>query len=505
MIFLPIVLILDSMLRKVGNIKTQKIFLIVISSIFYAWTGIQYLVLMLATVFVNWFLLPKKNASSSADSADSAVQVSSGESKQVDEGSRTRFITAIIIDVLILAFFKYYNFFVNNIELLVSSISTTAVALNEPVIPLPMGISFYTFQIIAFQADYYHGKIRKVGVSGAGGTVGKISFLDYLLYMTFFPKLIEGPILRYSDLENEIRIRKQGWIDQEYGIRRFIIGLAKKVLIVDKLLPLINSIFEVDPGWMSSSIAWLGAICYMLVIYFDFSGYTDMAIGVSSILGFRLPENFDYPYISCSIQEFWRRWHSTLGSWFRDYVYIPLGGNRKGKVATYRNLMIVFLLTGIWHGANWTFVVWGLYHGVWSLIEHLGLKNVLKKLPKVLCKVYCMLVVIIGWVFFRSDNLDYACRYIWTMFGGTSTGTTVDLHPGIAAFMNNFSIEVLVMIIIGVVLSTPVMRWVLDKSRIEVEKTETRVVVTVLYIVLLIVCIAAVMANGFSPSIYMKF
>ena len=313
------------------------------------------------------------------------------------------FVLVLVIDIGNLFYFKYFNFFVDNIKK-IGVLFGSDLLTNVATVVLPIGISFYTFQIISYAADVYMGKVE------AQTNLAKLA-----LYVMMFPQLIAGPIVRYIDVNKEIDERKILSTDVEEGIRRFIVGFSKKVFIANSMGNMADTIFAMQ--WEINTLyAWLGAVSYSLQIYFDFSAYSDMAIGIGRMLGFHFNENFDLPYKSQSIQEFWRRWHISLSSWFRDYVYIPLGGNKKGIARTYINLCVVFLLTGFWHGAAWQFVVWGMYHGAFSIIERAGFKHVLEKLPRVFRHVYTMSVVIIGWVFFRADNLSLALLYLKNMF-----------------------------------------------------------------------------------------
>lgn len=277
-------------------------------------------------------------------------------------------------------------------------------SLAVPAITLPIGISFFTFQIMSYIFDVYQNKVE----------VQK-NILDLALYIMLFPQLIAGPIVRYIDVNREIKQRHTSLEMVHDGLIRFMIGFNKKIFLANGMGYVADTIFS-EINLVNTPHAWLGAICYALQIYMDFSSYSDMAIGLGKLFGFHFLENFNYPYISSSIKEFWRRWHISLSSWFRDYVYIPLGGNRHGKGATYRNLMIVFILTGFWHGANWTFILWGLFHGVFLILERGKFGEILNKVPGILRRIYTLVVVLIGWVFFRCDTLKDALMYIQAMF-----------------------------------------------------------------------------------------
>ncbi len=316
----------------------------------------------------------------------------------------------IVVNLGLLGYFKYFSFMVDSLNSVVGG------TLSVPEIALPIGISFYTFQIMSYVIDLYRGEIK----------VQK-NFLKLALYISFFPQLIAGPIVKYHDIEKELEDRKETAEKFAYGIKRFTLGLVKKVVIADTMALVADTIFDGAMSGLTQGMAWLGALCYSLQIFYDFSGYSDMAIGLGSMFGFRFPENFNLPYISGSVTEFWRRWHISLSTWFKEYLYIPLGGNRKGKVRTYINLWIVFIATGVWHGAAWTFVVWGLYQGLFIFIERLGFKKLLDKC-KVLNHIYLLLVTMFGWVLFRSLTIKKAARFIKIMLFGQNVQAPTQLY-----------------------------------------------------------------------------
>ena len=453
--FLPITLFLYGLARWSNKEYLQNSILLIMSCVFYAWCGIQYLLLAIVMTTITYFCTVRR--------------------------SKKWMVIAIVLNILILIFFKYFNFFIINIENIIQ-IFHKNFQISVPKIPLPLGISFIVFQLIAFTVDIYKGEKIEGGYFGT------------LLYMLFFPQLVQGPIVRYREMAPTLSGRTIGIEGLEKGIRRFICGFAKKVLIADNLVPMSDQIFSMSAIGIPMGYAWLGMLCYALVIYYDFSGYSDMAIGLCEMFGFHISENFNYPYISKTIQEFWRRWHISLSSWFRDYVYIPLGGNRCGEIITYRNLIIVFLLTGLWHGASWTFVIWGVFHGVFQLLERNGLKKILNKLPESVSHIYCLLVVGIGWVFFRSDTLQNAYRYIKSMF-----------VP--CAITNYYKIDVLskmdsvfwLVLIVGMLFTMPLSKKM--KKFIESHEKLSNIV----YILVFLLAIAEMLGSGFSPSIYTKF
>jgi alginate O-acetyltransferase complex protein AlgI len=345
---------------------------------------------------------------------------------------------AIAIDLLVLAVFKYADFVVGNLNAVLSYVGAQPFAL--PGILLPIGISFFTFHAISYVVDVYRrdAAAQKRPVEAA-------------LYLLVFPQLVAGPIVRYRQIADQLSSRLLALDDFAYGVRRFVIGLSKKMLIANTLAGPADQIFAMPAAELTAAHAWTGVACYTLQIYFDFSGYTDMAVGLGRMFGFRFPENFNYPYIATSIQDFWRRWHMSLSAWFRDYVYIPLGGNRTSTGRMYFNLVLVFFLCGLWHGASWTFVVWGLYHGTFLVIERVGLAARVNALPMPVRHAYALLVVMAGWVFFRADTLGGATAMLAAMAGA---GATV---PTTYAPVWYWSSEVLLAFIAGVIGATPVM------------------------------------------------
>ena len=353
--------------------------------------GVSFLLIMISSIVGNYLF---------------ALLINQLDVKQKKKSKKVAFIFAIAFNLGLLIYFKYTNFLVGIIE----SIAKANFGLREVV--LPIGISFFTFQAMSYVIDVYLNKIEC-----------QKNPLLLALYISLFPQLIAGPIVKYSDIENQLKFRTESVDKFLQGIKRFIYGLAKKVLISNIVGGVAEKIFAFDVSMLSSFDAWAGIICYTIQIYFDFSGYSDMAIGLGKMFGFEFNENFNYPYTSLSVQEFWRRWHISLSSWFKEYVYIPLGGNRKGKVRTYLNLFIVFLLTGIWHGANYTFLLWGIFYGVFLVIERLFLGDLLKKNKfKPLNWLYTMLVVVLLWVFFRAENVGYAFAFIGKMFSFSRGG-----------------------------------------------------------------------------------
>ncbi len=372
--FLPCVFLGCVLLKP----KFQNMFLLAASLVFYAWGEPSYVVLIFISIFVNYLF-------------GLAIDRFVSQKKLI-------FILAILFNLLILGYYKYYGFLAGTIN---SIFSRSILPAKE--IALPIGISFFTFQIMSYIIDLYRGQY------GA-----QKNLFNFALYVSFFPQLIAGPIVKYKDVNAQIEHREMTIEKTATGFRRFVYGLGKKVLISNLLAECVDTIYAMNVDDIGTAAAWIAAIFYTLQIYYDFSGYSDMAIGLGKMFGFDFLENFNYPYLSGSIHEFWQRWHISLGSWFREYVYFPLGGSRKGKMRTYFNLSIVFLLTGLWHGASWTFVFWGAYHGLFQIIERLCLEKHLKK-TKMLKYIYTLFVVVIGWVFFRADDMLMAMRLLVRM------------------------------------------------------------------------------------------
>lgn len=375
-LFLPIAVVVNFLLKE----KYSNLFLTIASLFFYAWGEPEYILLMLLSICINWIfgLLIFRNP----------------------RGTKRIFLwLCIAVNLCLLGYFKYFDFMADTINRI---FGYELIGIRE--IALPIGISFFTFQAMSYVIDLYRGNCN----------VQK-NIINLALYISFFPQLIAGPIVRYHDIDRQIQNRTVTREKFASGMRRFLYGLGKKVIISNCVAEIADRIFTSPASQLSTGVSWLGAVLYTLQIYYDFSGYSDMAIGLGRIFGFEFLENFNYPYLSTSIREFWQRWHISLGTWFREYVYIPLGGNRKGKPRTYLNLSIVFLLTGMWHGASWHFVIWGIYHGFFQILERLGLGKILEK-RRWLGHIYTVLVFIVGWVIFRADSLSQAAAYLAHMF-----------------------------------------------------------------------------------------
>lgn len=457
--FLPVVFILHTVIR---NTTARNVLLIVASLIFYAWGEPVYVVLLLASILINYLL------------------------GRFVWGRKPVLVAAVIVNLAFLIVFKYAGFIVQSIN------AIPFISLKEPKISMPIGISFYTFQAMSYVIDTYRDERKRPG-----------SFLDVMLYVCLFPQLVAGPIVKYNSVREQLQDRQVSAEGTASGIQRFIVGLSKKMLIANVMAVSVDRMFALDMAQLDMASAWVGAVCYMLQIYFDFSGYSDMAVGMGKMFGFTFPENFDYPYTACSIRQFWKKWHISLTSWFREYLYFPLGGNRKGRARTLFNRFFVFLCTGIWHGADWTFVVWGIYHGVLTMLETVLVKDKKDKnagkaadsarsVIRVLGHIYTLLAVMIGFVIFRADSMRQAVHFIASMFsfGATAVGTMTAVSVMSPLFI--------ITLIIAAVACTPVLRM-LPKNAV------TRLLGMVLTIILYMLCIMEIAAGSYNPFIYFRF
>lgn len=457
-IFLPLVLFLYYISGK----KIRNYILLLASLIFYAWGGVNYLKILMVSILINYIF---------------GLLVD----KTIDKKHLRMFflILGIILNLALLFYYKYYDFFLENINTIFN------MNLELKKIVLPIGISFFTFQGMSYIIDIYRndGKVNK-------------NIFSVALYISLFPQLVAGPIIKYKAVDEQIRNRKESIDYFSYGINRFVIGLGKKIIISDMLGAISDNIFLLaNSSGIDMITAWIGAICYTLQIYFDFSGYSDMAIGLGHLFGFKFPENFNYPYISRSITEFWRRWHISLSTWFKEYLYIPLGGNRRGNV--YFNLVVVFLVTGLWHGASWNFVIWGLWHGLFMIIERLIRdKAWYKKIPLIIKIFITLFIVIIGWVLFKATTLKEGLRYLSIMFG------LVNFSNITFEFTYFISRKFILLIIIGIIASTPIPKNIFNRYK-GIKAFE--LIKTILIILLFIVSIIFMVNSTYSPFIYFQF
>jgi alginate O-acetyltransferase complex protein AlgI len=393
------------------------------SLLFYAWGEVFYLGIMLVSIIAN-FIVGKA--------------IYQAQNSGNNDMSAYLYLTiGIVVNIGLLITFKYANFIVDNINIFFSIINVSAI--NLVPIHLPLGISFFTFQAISYIVDVYRKEVQ-----------AQNNIINLALYISLFPQLIAGPIVRYHDVALQIVERSHSIDLFASGVQRFIIGLAKKMLIANTVGELADNIFSLSGNDLTMQLAWIGILAYSLQIYFDFSGYSDMAIGLGRMFGFRFHENFNYPYIAKSMREFWRRWHISLSTWFRDYIYIPLGGSRVSTVRVYVNLLIVFLLTGVWHGASWNFVVWGLFHGFFLAVEHMGFSKILSKFWSPVQHLYLILIVLISWVFFRAENLSQAVAYLSSMTNITNWHTSEFQFAQVTSNDSNY------LLIMGVLFSLPI-------------------------------------------------
>jgi alginate O-acetyltransferase complex protein AlgI len=470
-LFLPLLLGLYFLTRV--HATYGNCLLLVASVIFYAKGGGAFTWLMLGSITFNYWM---------AIAVDRAQRVSRAR-------SRACLTAAVAANLIVLGWFKYANFFTQNVNGILATFGTKTFA--APNVLLPIGISFYTFHAISYVVDVYRGD-----------ATAQKSPVHAALYLLLFPQLIAGPIIRYKELASQLARRVVSLDDFAYGVRRFIVGLGKKVLIANIVAGPADAIFTMPPGRLTAPVAWLGIVCYTLQIYFDFSGYSDMAIGLGRMFGFRFPENFRWPYIADSVQEFWRRWHISLSSWFRDYLYVPLGGNRVAPWKVYRNLWTVFFLCGLWHGASWNFVIWGLFHGTFLVVERLGFARALRRLPDYARHGYLLLVVMVGWVFFRAETLPGAIAYLKAMVG---MGGAMVNPLRLTWYLNP---EVRLALTAGIIGSMPVLRAgaeLADTIAVRSRRWALEISATAALIAVFVASLLQVAARTYNPFIYFRF
>ena len=458
-VFLPVVLILHSVIK---NRTAQNGLLLAASLLFYAYGEPVYVLLMLASALFNYVFA------------------------RIIEKRREKLwlVLAVIVNVGVLAVFKYAGFLVSNLNAL------TGLSVPVPAIALPIGISFFTFQALSYVIDVFRGQVP-----------AQQNYAKVLLYISFFPQLIAGPIVRYRDIAQEIDERAVSPEQIASGLRRFAVGLGKKVLIANTMGAAADAVFGTGAAGLNAPAAWIGAIAYLMQIYYDFSGYSDMAIGLGRMFGFHFRENFDHPYLASSVQDFWRRWHISLSSWFRDYVYIPLGGNRRGRARTVINRIIVFFLTGLWHGASWTFVVWGLFHGALLLLEEAV--PFLHRLPKALGHILTLLAVTLGFVVFRADSLPEAVAFLGRMFTGFDFSASAMVLP--VRLLTPFFLTMLA----AAVLCSGVLHRITDRlsggEATAGPSVRAQAVSYALALALLVWCVIRLAGSSYNPFIYFRF
>mgnify|MGYP000454615484 FL=1 len=456
-VYLPLVLLGYYICPKKG----RNLFLLIASLVFYAWGEPKYVFLMIFSILVNYIFgrLMDKH-------------------RENKKRLKLMLVLSVVIDIGLLSVFKYTDFIITNVNAIFGS---SFDLLN---IALPIGISFYTFQAMSYTIDVYRNDVR----------VQK-NLIDFGMYITMFPQLIAGPIVRYADVQDQLADRSVTTADFSEGVMRFVVGLGKKVLLANQMGAVWSDIYALG-GDVSALMAWTGAIAYTFQIYFDFSGYSDMAIGLGRMFGFKFPENFRYPYQSVSITDFWRRWHITLSTWFKEYLYIPLGGNRRGLARQALNLLIVWSLTGFWHGAGWNFVMWGLYYFVILFIEKLFLLKALDKLPKFFRHVYALLLIIIGWVIFASDDVSVLLPYLGSMFGANGAIGGMDVYTLLTKA---------VLLIICCIASTELPKKLFLSAAGAMNEKAAFTLKSVLMIALLALSMILLIGDSYNPFLYFRF
>jgi len=463
-LFLPLTLLLFYL----SSAKLKNGVLLFASLVFYAWGGVSYSIILVVSILINYlfgYLVARK------------------------KNYRIYLGLGVGINLAILFYYKYANFIVANLNTLFRNFQIKQI--EETNIILPIGISFFTFQAISYLVDVYRKEVDY-----------QKNIVNLAMYISLFPQLIAGPIVRYHDIAGQLTKRKFTLEKFGKGVQRFIIGLSKKVLLANNFAFVADEIFDSDFADLSTPTAWIGIVAYSFQIYFDFSGYSDMAIGLGKMFGFTFLENFNFPYISKSIREFWKRWHISLSTWFRDYLYIPLGGNRGSRSRTYFNLLVVFLLTGFWHGASWSFIFWGAFHGLFLVLERLGLEKILSKLWSPVQNLYAMFVVLIGWVFFRVESIGEAFFYVKRLFVNNAL---ID-----SDWTYYFDTKFIIILVIGAVGSANFFPWISSVySRFFGQIRAVNVITNSLYVILLNVLLALsvlfLVAGSYNPFIYFRF
>jgi len=459
-LFLPLNLILYFVCRRTA---ARNVVLLLFSLLFYAWGEPLYVFLLLFSASSDYL-------------HGRLIERGRGTWK-----ARAALISSLVINLGLLGFFKYAGFLVESVNALLP------VALPIPSVRLPLGISFYTFQTLSYIVDVYRGRVR-----------AQRSYREYLLYLSLYPQLVAGPIVRYADVETELRERPSNAEEIAYGALRFCTGLGKKVILANTAGALCTPILDGNLAALSAAEAWYGVVLFALQIYFDFSGYSDMAIGLGRIFGFHYYENFHYPYLSRSVSEFWRRWHISLGSFFREYVYIPLGGNRHHL---WRNLAVTWLLTGLWHGASWNFVLWGALFGILIILERLGLGKVLTRIPRIFSHLYLLLAVLAGWVLFYYTDLGRAGQMFSVLAGRGAASLSDALFT--ARFMNN--IFFFAAALIACLPLAPKLRDALITKGRFYNPALLAIVQLLTCVLLLVVCTAMLVGESYNPFLYFRF
>ena len=468
-LFLPIVL----GVYYITPLKLKNFFLLIASIFFYAW-GVPTLVLVLLLSSIADFYL------------------SNAFSKENSKNNKSIFILSILINVGLLIYFKYTNFFIAEVNRILNILGQNGILWSE--IALPIGISFFTFQKISYLADVYQRKVKAAD-----------NLIDYLLFVVLFPQLIAGPIIKYHDVNQQLK-RRDHTIEIFFnGIIRFCLGLGKKVLIADAMGSVADNVFSLDYSQLNCFYSWIGIICYSMQIYFDFSGYSDMAIGLGRMFGFEFEENFNYPYISKSITEFWRRWHISLSTWMKEYLYIPLGGNQCSRLKNFVNLWIVFLVSGLWHGASWNFILWGAFHGLFLSLDKIFWINISKKLNDLINIAITFFLIANSWVLFRSDNLSVAIAYYKKMYGFTIE-TTANNYTYFDQIINNRGLSILLALCCTVFFANT--NWFIKIRDYFIAKDSSKLKLCLqggFAIVLYLISVLTLSSTTYNPFIYFKF
>ena len=458
-LFLPLCLLI----YYLSHDKIKNYVLLFASIIFYAWGSPNTLIVLLASIAINYILI-------------SIMEISKGKSRKLF------LVLSLVFNIGILAGYKYIDFFLSGINVFTYLAGFAPLTWRK--LSVPIGLSYITFQQISYIVDIYKDKDKSY-----------VNPLDYVLYILIFPRLIAGPIMLYHETSIQFKERTHSFDKFSYGIWRFSIGMFKKVAIANSLGLVADNIFSTDPSLLGIKYAWFGMVLYTFQLFFDFSGYSDMAVGIGKMFGFDFPENFNRPYISKSITEFWKRWHMSLSRFLKEYIYIPLGGNRVSTKRTYINLWIVFLISGLWHGAAMTFVIWGIYHGTLLILERVYLLKVYKKLPAIISNGISFILVGIGWVFFRSESLSYALRYLKAMF-------TLSFAEGINFYNMDISLKTFVALLLAVLISF--IRY--ERFQDVFDRLKSKDIIKYVFsLIILIYSLAALSSGTYSPFIYFKF
>lgn len=464
--FFPVFLIIYFLLK---GTKWKNLWTLTASILFYAWGAPTFIFIVLASIIADFYLVKVMDKTT------------------IRSRKRLLMAASVVLNIGLLAYFKYANFFIENINTLLETMGMTAVHWTK--IVLPIGISFFSFQKLTYSVDVYrkvHGPLKRV--------------TDYAMYILMFPQLIAGPIVRFNEIADQIEYRKNNETadNRLTGFFRFILGLAKKVLIANVLGEQVDMIFAMNPADMTMGLTWIGIVAYAFQIYFDFSGYSDMAIGIGRMIGFDFPENFNNPYISKNISEFWRRWHITLGRFMKDYLYIPLGGNRGSRSRMFFNLWVVFLISGLWHGAAWTFIIWGAFHGLFLVLDRLFLLKFYKKIGSVPSIIITFIITLVGWVLFRAETLPFAWEYIGKMF-------SFDFSPSGIFFERKFWTILIVAIFFSFWGALPGIEAWQERLFAKVQKHKTILLMVLFSVIFFVICLAAITSSGFNPFIYFRF